>query len=585
MELGELKILERLELKHNQLQGEIPQELGQISSLQVLSLGHNQLTGEIPTELGQLRFLRRLELGSNQLSGAIPSVLGKLEFLETLCLDQNQLTGAIPPELGELQHLRLLYLNQLQLSGQIPPELGQLKELQELFLNQNRLTGHIPADLGGLASIERMSLAQNQLSGQIPHELGQLQELQWLSLSHNYLTGGIADFGQFPKLQELFLESNWLSNISVLNISTLRVFDASCNNFSGAFAAHLFTEKLQVLDLSRNNFAGGISRLVDYFCALGHPSPGGVLQELRLSHNQFTGEVPPCLMRFARLKFLALNNNRFYGSLPEIQATELAVLTLHRNTLAGVLPKSMHRLRHLGVLTLHENSIQGSIGDLNLSIPCLDNSKFRLFYTYGCNEAARLAHVISQELRSQVRKNCPKSLGQCPATGSANLTLHRNRFSCKIPNSIGSADISGLVIMGNMLGDGSPLTSPWISIEEQQPFLYYSPDVWKSNLLVLIGLVILVTFASAICPVLWRRFPVVKRLRTFTAGARVVSSNLALWRGAMLSKVFTLRGAHMEVDNCLLEDHFSLQTWVFHFYVSSTESALCPTVTRSSKSI
>ena len=85
----------RLDLRHNQLTGEIPEELGNLSNLG-LSLGGNQLTGEIPAELGSLTNLTGLSLGGNQLTGEIPAELG------SALPDSNQLTGEIPAELGSL---------------------------------------------------------------------------------------------------------------------------------------------------------------------------------------------------------------------------------------------------------------------------------------------------------------------------------------------------------------------------------------------------------------------------------------------------------------------------------------------------
>ena len=85
-----------LDLRHNQLTGEIPEELGNLSNLTGLSLGGNQLTGEIPAELGSLANLQWLHLDGNQLSGEIPAELGSLTDLEELFLSGNQLTGCIP---------------------------------------------------------------------------------------------------------------------------------------------------------------------------------------------------------------------------------------------------------------------------------------------------------------------------------------------------------------------------------------------------------------------------------------------------------------------------------------------------------
>ena len=56
-------------------------------------------------------------------------------------------------------------------------------------------------------------------------------------------------------------------------------------------------------------------------------------------------------MQFRRLNFLALNNNRLSGALPEVTAPELVILALHKNELSGVLPQNLHMLRQ-GVLQL-----------------------------------------------------------------------------------------------------------------------------------------------------------------------------------------------------------------------------------------
>ena len=66
-----------------------------------LDLRENQLTGEIPTELGSLSNLEWAYLGWNQLHGTIPSDLGRLTNLELLELIRNQLTGEITVGVGQ----------------------------------------------------------------------------------------------------------------------------------------------------------------------------------------------------------------------------------------------------------------------------------------------------------------------------------------------------------------------------------------------------------------------------------------------------------------------------------------------------
>ncbi len=112
-----------------------------------LDLRVNQLSGEIPPELGNLANLTGLSLNGNQLSGEIPPELGNLANLKYLVISQNQLSGEIPPELGNLANLTWLGLNNNELSGEIPPELGNHFNLEELYLNDNQLNGCVPNGL------------------------------------------------------------------------------------------------------------------------------------------------------------------------------------------------------------------------------------------------------------------------------------------------------------------------------------------------------------------------------------------------------------------------------------------------------
>ena len=123
-----------LDLRNNQLTGEIPVELAQLAQLESLALGSNRLKGEIPEELGQLSRLQRLDLRNNQLKGEIPEELAQLPQLETLNLSSNQLTGEIPEELAQLPQLESLNLFGNQLTGEIPVELSQLPQLESLNL-------------------------------------------------------------------------------------------------------------------------------------------------------------------------------------------------------------------------------------------------------------------------------------------------------------------------------------------------------------------------------------------------------------------------------------------------------------------
>jgi Leucine-rich repeat (LRR) protein len=202
----------KLDLRQNQLEGEIPAELGSLTNLEVLWLQNNYLQGKIPTELGDLSNLQVLGLYSNQLQGKIPSVLGRLINLQWLGLYGNELQGNIPPELGDLVRLEGLGLHSNQLQGQIPTELGALTQLHILTLQDNQLQGKIPVELGNLVKLEALGLDNNQLRGTIPAELGRLNILERLTLHNNQLQGEIpAELGNLVSLSLVSLSGNQFS--------------------------------------------------------------------------------------------------------------------------------------------------------------------------------------------------------------------------------------------------------------------------------------------------------------------------------------------------------------------------------------
>ena len=90
-----------LDLRNNNLTGEIPSELGKLTNLtDLLTLSRNALSGSIPTELGKLTNLTHLSLRDNALSGSIPTELGKLTNLTSLSLGSNALSGLYSHRIG-----------------------------------------------------------------------------------------------------------------------------------------------------------------------------------------------------------------------------------------------------------------------------------------------------------------------------------------------------------------------------------------------------------------------------------------------------------------------------------------------------
>ena len=356
--VGRLSNLERLYLTRNQLTGTIPTELGRLSKLRWLSLEINQLTGTIPVELARLSNLESLGLGPNQLTGTIPVELAGLSKLVTLSLSYNQLTGTIPVELAGLPNLESLFLDANQLTEAIPAELGQLSNLVTLVLGKNQLTGTIPVELAGLSNLQVLVLPENQLTGSIPTELAQLSNLNWLDLAFNQLTGAIpAELGRLSKLKYLALGPNYLTGtipIQLGQLSGLTHLYLAFNQLTGAIPAELGRlSNLQYLELHSNQLTGAI------------PAELGQLSNLRslfLGVNQLTGAFPNQLGRLTNLRHLALDGNGgLSGPLPEAFA-DLALEILDLGSTSVCVPRT-------GEFEQWLDGIDTSIGASHCSTP------------------------------------------------------------------------------------------------------------------------------------------------------------------------------------------------------------------------
>ncbi|OIS96507.1 receptor-like protein 12 [Nicotiana attenuata] len=86
-----LSLYTTIDLSSNKFEGHIPSLLGDLIALRVLNLSHNRLQGDIPSSLGNLSLL---EIKYNQISGEIPKQLAS--YLEFLNLSHNHLQGCIP---------------------------------------------------------------------------------------------------------------------------------------------------------------------------------------------------------------------------------------------------------------------------------------------------------------------------------------------------------------------------------------------------------------------------------------------------------------------------------------------------------
>jgi hypothetical protein len=180
-----------LNLRFNQLSGNIPAALGAMPELGILQLNNNEFTGPIPVTLAGNKSLSVLDLSFNQLTGTIPAFNG-LPVLATLDLANNQLSGSLPI-LANLPSLDLLDVENNQLTGTIPVSYVNLPQFVVFWADHNQLSGGFPESFCYHHFLSIL-LNDNRLTGQLPDSIGKLSGLFGLNLSNNQFNfGGIAN--------------------------------------------------------------------------------------------------------------------------------------------------------------------------------------------------------------------------------------------------------------------------------------------------------------------------------------------------------------------------------------------------------
>ena len=415
-EIGDLDMLQYLDLSCGHLNGLIPPEIGNLSNLRYLSLNNNEISGPLPAELGNLTNLEVFYLYYNRtLSGSIPPELGSLAQLDTLVLAGNDLSGQIPPELGNLSSLTELSIWENNLSGSIPPELGNLKNLKKLGLSNNELTGQIPPELGDLIKLDEMFLSSNQLTGQIPPELSNLDILRLLDISNNSLTGNIPEqFGKLDALEALYVNNNKLT---------------------GPFPSAI----------------GGMDKL-------------GTLE---LSSNEFSDEIPAWLGD-TTLRNVRLNHNRFSGPLPaEIsKLTNLYRLFLHENDLSGPIPLAYSQLEDLHYFWFNgtqlcvpadlefQRWLQG-IENARITVPCENPDRSALVVFYEATNGTQW--TVNQGWLSDIPIAQWRGVTTNEKGRVTKLNLNNNNLTDSIPPElVVLTELTELSLSGNMLSRSIP---------------------------------------------------------------------------------------------------------------------------------
>ncbi|CAN6977292.1 unnamed protein product [Brassica oleracea var. botrytis] len=253
-------------LRHNKMEGRLPDNFYVEASVQTLDVGHNQLVGKLPKSLLNCSSLRVLAVDHNSIKDTFPFWLKALSNLKVFILRSNKFYGSIsPPDQGPLgfSELRILEISDNNFTGSLPPNyFMNWKASSSLPLNEDgdiymeySITAKAPKYYAYIDKIDlqykgismeqekiltfyaAIDFSGNKLEGQIPESIGHLKALIALNLSNNTFTGHIPlSLANLTELESLDLSSNQLSGTipnGLGSLSFLAYINVSYNQLKG----------------------------------------------------------------------------------------------------------------------------------------------------------------------------------------------------------------------------------------------------------------------------------------------------------------------------------------------------------------
>lgn len=118
------------------LKGSLPVIFCSMPILYSIDVKMNQMSGELPWEYLVSKKLGTFEFERNAFTGEMPEVWGRSSIFTQINLSHNQLSGSIPDSYGYMGNLVVLYLSyNADLSGNVPEELCRKKKLGGIELS------------------------------------------------------------------------------------------------------------------------------------------------------------------------------------------------------------------------------------------------------------------------------------------------------------------------------------------------------------------------------------------------------------------------------------------------------------------
>lgn len=253
--------------------------------------------------------LRRLGLDSDQFSHSLLELHGERSWQE-LDASRNQMT-TIPPIIERFTALTYLNLSCNHISV-IPDAMYQLTRLQYLVLSENQITV-IPEEMPHfLSDLQVLHLDDNRLT-ELPDTIGQWRKLRELRLGSEFggnliqqLPPTLSSMRSLVELDVSFNQIRVLSPTTFQQLKRLRYLNLSHNQISELPQEYMFEscQQLSTLDLSDNLLTGlSLINARDITRLMTHER----LELLNLSDNQLTS-IPTELLDQAHSQVIIKGN-------------------------------------------------------------------------------------------------------------------------------------------------------------------------------------------------------------------------------------------------------------------------------------
>ncbi|MBX2925471.1 MAG: leucine-rich repeat domain-containing protein [Chitinophagaceae bacterium] len=447
--------LKTLQLQNNHLTGSVPAGIGSLTELEQLDLSSNSFSGTLPAVFfNSLSKLTHFNVAGNGISGWIPSSIGNAAAMVEINVSNNAFTNKIPSGINSLNNLTRFLAANNQLIGPMP--VGKLCSADiQVNISGNKFTFSGLECLGANPNAiynnqHDLNITQNNLTLSIAAG-GTLTNntYTWYRNDPVYGTGiyqvnngpaislNVIETGTYrvvitnSQLPELELKSN---NITIADVAALRQQDSLVlvDIYNGTKGAQW---------LNKTNWLTN-APLQDWY---GIEVINGRVGNLFLNENNLDGALPGSIKHLTGLKNIEMVKNKLGGLLPDLsRALRLNTIRLSGNNYRGNLPANWGNLVHLTGLELSNNQLKGPIpehyGNLRrLLTVILSNNQLsgripESFSTIGFFEAS-LDHNLFTG---------PLPQGFC-TNEYISGTIQYNRFNFSGMDCLGSPEMAGRI--------------------------------------------------------------------------------------------------------------------------------------------